>query len=684
MKQSIKKTVIAYVHTHWDREWYREFEVFRLRLLRVFDNVLEMLQNNRIPSFYFDGQVVALLDYLEMRPEKEAQIREFIANKRLFIGPFYCLVDEFLTDGICFRKNLEIGLKISREFGCTDFIGYLADTFGHSENISRMLKEYGIDKAAVWRGVGDLPAEFIFNGINTVNLVRGYFMDIFSSEKSIEQKAQFLKDNLDKISQKSSDTLLLPIGADHLGVPENLSEQIEEVNKLLDDYNIKLGSMFDYFNKVSFRKKYSGELRNNSNTFILPGTYSARINLKQLNTECSYKLDLANKLQLHLGNKYANSIEYAYKLLLKNQAHDSICGCSTDDVHNENIIRFKKVLQIANTIIEETRLTQPQNTSISFDYPENYKILEVNRPYIDKDAQVLSINKGFDPLLLADTNKIPITEDYTNIYSQIKEINADGKFDLSAEDNYLQNSYIKIEVADGKINLYNGKNVYENFIEFMRYKDCGDTYNYGPISNDKGEIAQIKSAHIILNGKLRSAIKINTSFFSVVVSLNNKSKLLNFSIEWTNLLPDRLWQVRFNLGKNISETKSEDMNLLIKRKFDPEYNIRENLPKTKGLEAKTNTAPMQRFVWAEGLGVITKGLHEYEIFKNTLSVTLLRSTGLISKPENTSRTTPAGPPINVIGAQMLGYNCAEFSIGFIKLKNWEEHLEEVYPQTILF
>ena len=27
-----KKEVIAYLHTHWDREWYREFEVFRLRL----------------------------------------------------------------------------------------------------------------------------------------------------------------------------------------------------------------------------------------------------------------------------------------------------------------------------------------------------------------------------------------------------------------------------------------------------------------------------------------------------------------------------------------------------------------------------------------------------------------------------------------------------------------------------
>ena len=98
----MKKKVIAYLHTHWDREWYREFEVFRLRLLRVFDNVLEMLEARKIPSFYFDGQVSALLDYLELRPEKEVLVRRLIAEKKLFIGPFYTLVDEFLTDRTTF------------------------------------------------------------------------------------------------------------------------------------------------------------------------------------------------------------------------------------------------------------------------------------------------------------------------------------------------------------------------------------------------------------------------------------------------------------------------------------------------------------------------------------------------------------------------------------------------------
>ncbi len=680
-----KKEVIAYLHTHWDREWYREFEVFRLRLLRVFDHVLDMLEEDRIPSFYFDGQVVALLDYLKLRPEKEEIIRHFVKEKKLFIGPFYCLIDEFLTDGICFRKNLEIGLKIARNFGCKDYIAYLADTFGHSKNVPGILKEYGIDKAIVWRGCGDLPADFIFGGVNTVNLIRGYFMDIFSSDKTIEEKAELLKSNLDMISQKSGNTLLLPIGADHLGVPDDISSQIGEVNNLLEDYDIKLGSPFEYFDKVKFRDKFDNELRDNSKTFILPGSYSSRIKLKQLNVLAAYKLDLADKLQFNFGDKYASAIEYAYKLLLQNQAHDSICGCSTDMVHEENITRYNKIIQIADTILEEIRLEQPENLTITFKYLDKYKLLEVERTHVDDDVQVLSKRKGFPSKLLYDTSKIPVTEDYTTIYNVLKEFNSNSKpSDLIVDDMNMFNSNIRIEIEDGKLNLYDKAKCYKNFIEFVRCKDNGDSYNFGPVIDDSYEVAQIKSARVLMNGPLRAALRILTTFFSVDVYLNKRSRLLNFKIKWLNLSTNKLWQVKFNFHKPIKETQSEDMNLLVTRKFNPDYNIRENLPAAKGIEAKTNTAPMQRFVWANGLGVITKGLCEYEVYNNSLSITLLRSTGIISNPKNTARTTPAGPPIEVPGQQQLGENSAEFSIGFFPVKDWATYVEEVFPQTILF
>lgn len=510
-------------------------------------------------------------------------------------------------------------------------------------------------------------------------------MDIFSSDKSIEEKAEMLKANLDKIAEKSGKTLLLPIGADHLDVPDDIATQIYEINELLEGYEIKLGSPFDYFEKIKFKDRFEGELRDNSKTFILPGSYSARTKLKQLNTECSYKLDLADKLQFNFDSKYDNAIEYAYKLLLQNQAHDGICGCSTDLVHEENITRYKKVLQIADGIIDEISATQPENLSITFKYLDKYKLLEIDKTVADANSQVIAKRKGFPKKLLCDTNRVPVTEDSTTIYTLLKEFNSDGSpSDLAIDNTNIFNSNIRLEVVDGKLNVYDKADCYENFIEFIRCKDNGDCYNFGPVAGEEYEVAEIKSARVITNGKLRSTLRVSTSFFNVDITLDKKSKLIKFKIKWLNLSSNKLWQVRFNLDNKVKEVFSEDMNMLISRKFNPDYDIRENLPFEKGKEARTNTAPFQRFVWANGLGIITKGLTEYEVAGSSIMVTLLRSTGIISNPNNPARTTPAGPPIEVPGAQQMGENTAEFAIGFFPVKEWANYVEDIYPQTILF
>lgn len=636
----MKKQVIAYLHTHWDREWYREFEVFRLRLLRVFDNVLEMLENNKIPSFYFDGQVSALLDYLEIRPEKEELVRKSIAEKKLYIGPCYTLVDEFLTDKTVFEKNLEIGLKISKDFGCTDFIGYLADTFGHSQNIPKIFKDFGIDKCVVWRGCGDIPSEFSFNGINTVNLIRGYFMDIFSAPMTIEQKAEWLKGNLDKIAEKSGNYLLLPIGADHLGVEPDITEQIEKVNSLLDNYEIKLSNPFEYFELVkdNFKQfEWNDELRDNSKTFILQGSYSARLKLKQYNIKCTYLLEQADKLQKKYGEEYNSIIEYAYKLLLKNQAHDGICGCSTDLVHRENITRYEKIIQITNSIIEELRLKY------------NFKTPIMESKDLLPEYKVIGKHFGVENSLLYDTQKIPVTEDFTDIYTL--------KYSPAVK------PQINFEVKNGKIRIGNVE------MEFVRFKDEGDTYNFGAVADDIGEKAEIYS--------FKNNI-IKTSFFDIQVEQNEE--LINFKIEWDNKLKNKLWQVKFNLKSPVTETYSEDLNSIIKREFDPDYDMREHLPKVRGIEVKTNFAPMQRYVGTQGFGVITKGLTEYEVKGKSLLITLLRSTGVISNPKNPSRSTPAGPPIEVPEAQQLGTNSAKFSVGFFEPENYQKYIDIVFPQ----
>lgn len=701
----MKKEVIAYLHTHWDREWYREFEIFRMRLLRVFDNVLHLLENNRIPCFYFDGQVSALEDYLEMRPEKLDLVKSLIFSKKLFIGPFYCLVDEFLTDKSCFEKNLEIGMTKAINLGCTDFIGYLPDTFGHSQNVLDILRDFGIDKCMVWRGCGDFPAEFRWCGMDTVNLVRGYFQDVFSMNCEIEKKAEILKKNLDLISEKSGDYVLLPIGADHLGVPEDIDDQIIAVNEILkDDYHITLSSPFEYFEKVenNFKQfEFNDELRDNSKTFILQGTHSSRLDLKRYNVECSHKLDLASRFVrfCNAEEKYNNLIEYAYKLLLQNQAHDGICGCSTDDVHEENVIRYKKVLQIAETIIDELKFITK--------FDERGVVNLSNKPYtgmvefkttktFEEFEKVNIQEKGFAKELLTDVNMIPITEDYTSINTYLTEVEnlVPDKIefllgdlqscDLDISDNMLKNSNILVEIRNSKI--------YINEIPFtlIDFIDKGDSYNNGPVEADKGDEFKLLRSRIEVNNRKRASLRVDfegsRDIVTLYISLDNHARYAKFCFEWNNSQKNHLLEAKFELAKNIKTVYSEDLNSLIKREFDSEYDIRKNLPKERGLEAKTNSAPMQRGLLIDeaqnNIGIITKGLTQYEVYKNNLYLPILRATGVISNPQNPARTTPAGPPIETIKSQMLGKNIAKFYVFFGNENDFEEVRDTIYNYII--
>ena len=702
----MRKHVIAYLHSHWDREWYREFEIFRLRLLRVFDNVLELLSKGKIPSFYFDGQVCALEDYLAIRPEKTELVEGLIRHKKLFIGPFYCLTDEFLTDKTCFSKNLEIGIKIAEKYGCTEFIGYLPDTFGHSQNVADILRNYGIDKCVVWRGCdNDIPCEFKWCGLDTVNLVRGYFNDIFSVKTDINQKAELLKKNLDLISEKSNGKyLLLPIGADHLGIETDIAEQISAVNELLnDDYYITLGSPFDYFKRVENNfSQYikDDELRDNSRTFTLQGCYSSRLDLKRLNVECTYKLDLVSRLVKQQNDQaYDNVIEYAYKMLLQNQAHDSICGCSTDDVHRENIIRYQKIFQIANGIIDEVKFKNNFNQKRILNLSGKAFSGMVEFESSDKidGYEVISVKKGFDKYLLADTQRIPVTEDYNNIYTYVTPVSNVQpyeteyimpyyiKSDLRVFPDKIENNKISLEVAHNQM-FVNGIK-----ISLKDYKDAGDSYNSAPLSDDEGVIFNVMRSKIVLDTPTRATLKIDLEgawdIVPLYVTLDKASPYLKFCFEWENTRKNHILYANFELPESVHEVYSEDMNTLIKRTFDSEYDIRQNLPKEKGKEAKNNTAPMQRglLIDEEGnnIGVITKGLTQYEIFRNNLMIPILRSTGLISNPENPARTTPAGPPIEVNDLQMIGHNKAEMYVFFGNENAFNDILNQVYNYIIV-
>ncbi|TML61906.1 MAG: alpha-mannosidase, partial [Actinobacteria bacterium] len=146
-------SVFLVPHTHWDREWYRPFQSFRISLVDVVDEVLDRLEAEPKLRFTLDGQLATVDDYLEIRPEAEARIRKLVGEGHLAIGPWQTLMDEFLVDGETTLRNLETGLARAAELGSPMRVGYLPDMFGHIAQMPQILRSAGIETAVVWRGV---------------------------------------------------------------------------------------------------------------------------------------------------------------------------------------------------------------------------------------------------------------------------------------------------------------------------------------------------------------------------------------------------------------------------------------------------------------------------------------------------------------------------------------------------
>ena len=103
-----KKRLVHYtLSTHWDREWREPGQGIRYALVGLMDRVLAGLADGRLQGpFQTDGQSILLDDYLEIRPERRAQVEALAREGKLVIGPWYSMPDEFTVSGEALVRNL--------------------------------------------------------------------------------------------------------------------------------------------------------------------------------------------------------------------------------------------------------------------------------------------------------------------------------------------------------------------------------------------------------------------------------------------------------------------------------------------------------------------------------------------------------------------------------------------------
>lgn len=355
-------------HTHWDREWYLTFERFRLRLVDLIDRLLDLMEAD--PGFrYFnlDGQGIILEDYLKIRPENEERLRALISQGRITIGPWYVLNDEFLVSGESTVRSLLLGHKVVGRFGPVMKVGYLPDQFGNISQMPQILRGFGIDNCIFGRGLqlsGDRKMEFVWQSPDGSEVLTSLMALWYNNAQHIptaSDGAAAMVDGLVKAMgpRSASSHLLFMNGVDHLEAQYDLSEAL---NSLKDSPHTVIHSRLpDYVDALrgdpgaSKLETVRGELREDRGGSILAGVLSSRIYLKQANERCMRLLEKyaepASLWAMCAKMKYPQGeLEYAWKLLMENHPHDSICGCSTDEVHSEMTARFARVEQLAQEL----------------------------------------------------------------------------------------------------------------------------------------------------------------------------------------------------------------------------------------------------------------------------------------------------------------------------------------------
>ncbi|MEI5583771.1 MULTISPECIES: glycosyl hydrolase-related protein [unclassified Agromyces] len=378
-------------HVHWDREWYRPFESYRARLVELVEQVCRQLDSGSLEAFHLDGQTITMRDVADLRPDLVDEVRRHVRAGRLTIGPWHVLADNQLVSGENLVRNLLAARRHGAAIGDLTGIGYSPDAFGHPADLPRILHGFGIRTALVWRGAPPELAEFRWrspDGSEVYAVTQRYHEAevLWTPEGRDDRLAAFLEGEAER---RPDGPWLLMNGGDHLA-PRDTTGVLAEVAPAVDGrVELPQSSLETFFDAVRAERPdpevVEGELRRlgGPGSFILPGTLSARVHLKQENARAETLLERIVEPLLALeqlapaapaessapdatplDGSSVGHLRHAWELVLENAPHDSICGCSVDEVHRENSVRTDRVVQLADQLVRRALLRRGYDTRV--------------------------------------------------------------------------------------------------------------------------------------------------------------------------------------------------------------------------------------------------------------------------------------------------------------------------------
>lgn len=724
-------------HTHWDREWYTSFEVYRQRLSILLNRLVSIFESeDSFKHFHLDGQTVVIEDFVENDGINE-KLFELIRNGKIAIGPWYVLPDEFLISGESWIRNFLYSRKLAKKFDLPlSKVAYLPDMFGHNAYTPTILKGLGLDWAVVWRGVENVKGtSFVWRSLSGEEVNTVYLAHSYSNAAHWDWEEERFKSHLsleaERLSQMDPENPpLLMNGTDH-EIPR------PDVGKILQQLNGKgfefvHSSLEDYVSQLKKPKEECvGELRSSKHAPILKDVLSARIWEKIMQYEAErmylyYVEPLMAMARLYGESLSQESLWYGWKLILQCHPHDSLCGCSIDEVHRNVQDRLRRALNHGKSLMARAllnvcgKIVDELGVTVFNPLERKYEgLVELNVRLPDGDWKLIDENGEEVDFILIPLDREFVQDlgfliDFYSHRSTNSAFSEEGqRYRCLMKTNVAGMSFKRLKFVRGKTKKtgsfqpvfdvqkngalrlnWNGE-VLENLCYVEDVEDVGDEYNYSHACREKydskGCRAEVKT---LIDSTFLKRIEVSFSLnvperisedrktrskrlveipFRCIYTFYKDEKRVDVDMFFKNVAKDHRLSVVFPL-RNVTEIVTDGYYGPVERKIERlegDYSSWSELPDNQFPMYWFVSVPEYRFT------ITTKGLREIFVDESGLHVTILRSVGWLSRNDLVTRPGHAGPGFETPEAQGLGEHRASFSI----ILHDEYELNKIYESV---
>ncbi|MGQ9608220.1 MAG: glycoside hydrolase family 38 C-terminal domain-containing protein [bacterium] len=672
---SNKRKIFLILNFHCTLNSDKPFQKNRIDFVYLIDKIIDTLNNDyKYKSITFNGQSSFLEDYLEIRPEMERDLKRLISEKRLVVGPWYMLPNEYLISPESIIRNLMLGHITAESFGNVMKVGYSRNSFGLISQLPQILKGFDIDTLII-NNYNELKSRFLWysadnkTSIFTINL----------HDNIIKLNKDFDTDKLIYNIKNCNDNIIVNDFCSLNIEGTSISNLIENINDNFDDIKVINGSFSDYIENTNLKElkltEYYGEIKNSNHSSSI--ALSSRMYLKQLNTETQLLIEkwlepFCTLNWLENGKPYPKAfIWYAWKCLIRNHSYYDINGCSIDEVYHDSMIRYEWAKQIGEQLIHSAlkdmadnitplpqrsfvvfnplawERTDPINLELrTLDNPQQIVVKNTNGEKVP--SQVIKKEETYE---LSLQTQIPALG-YACYYIETEK-QAINSFDtIKISPRVMENQHYRIKInGNGILDIldkstgyeYKGLNVYEDTEYFEDYNFSINS-KQAKIYTNRGSKADVR---IFNNGAIKAEAEIRLSMnlpkgltrdkksrtaaklscpLITKITLYSKFPRIDFAVIFENKVENHCLRVMFPINLKVKAVNVDGHFDVISRIIDE--------PKDKADHFRQKDH--QNFFidfsdGKKGIALINKGLPEYEIVKAKdrciLYLTLLRCIG---------------------------------------------------------